>query len=264
MNKIPRFSFLKYINVGVLAVLFIVVGSYAWFSSGRIPNAVDLEINDATAMLKVEIYNAESGTYDILHEESVSDLSPGVLAIDVPEMIFYRWEDSVISSVTENLFYRITVTSRFDPVHFSTDPLFYMTPDFNVEATKESFAAIDIIKVEYLITDPLTDSQDPELFPSSGFEMMDLDRGLNETILSDKTGVVKVNADDRFQTIVYIMVSSDTDAVAEIIDDLMNASLNEPHTATNKLKFSFGFRSTPFYTPEPPQESEEPSESTGE
>ena len=154
-------------------------------------------------------------------------------------------------------------------MHFSTDPLFCMTPDFTVEASKESFQAIDIMKVEYQITDPLTDSQDPAPFPASGFKLMDLKRGLNETILANDVSIVKVNGADRFQSIVYIMVSSDPNALAEIIDDLMSASFNDPHWTTNSLLLSFGYRSTPFYTPEQPEpeeiiEDEEEIEDTGE
>jgi hypothetical protein len=161
-------------------------------------------------------------------------------------MTFYNWEGSVISSVTENLYYKITVTSRFETSHFSVDPLFYIDPSFRVESVNPLLQSIRIMKIEYIITDsPFLSQASPpaEDFPAGGFALMD---PAGSDITFSQIGRVGSGVNERFRNILYLQISPDTLAVAGIINALGHSV--EPHLADNILTLSFGFRSVPFYT----------------
>ena len=257
-GKARALGFVKYVNIGILAVLVAVVGSYAWFNTNKVPNAVDLAITDPTATLKIEIYDPHSETYSVVHEEDVNDFSKGTFEVGLPEMTFFKWEDSVISSVTEKLHYRITVTSRFDTGHFSGLPLLSVTPFFETEASDELLEEIDIMIVEYLVNDPTTVKQYNDVFPAAGFELMPLHNSPEDALLFEEVDVLNIGGAERFQSVIYIMVDADTAAIADVIEQLGISMV--PHWADNSLLLKFAFRSTPFYTPEPPIEPEDPED----
>jgi len=238
---------LKSILYIVLSSSLLAAGTYAWFRTEKVPNALDLQINDPTAMLRVEQFDPDNSTYSLLYEEPQNDVSTATFSVNLPEMTFFKWEGSVVSDITEKLYYRITVTSRFSTAHFSVDPLLCITPFCTVSSSQPLLAGIKIIKADYLALDPSAGAPPANSFPSAGFTAVPLGVSPGTTLTIPKVRTVSISGGNRYQSVIYIVVDSDKDAVAGVIDQLVNTL--EGHTAMNSLTMSFGFRSTPYYEP---------------
>jgi len=270
----PKTDLLKNALTLTLSAALLLFGTIAWFNHGKIPNAIDFKIENPTAMILIEKLNPEDGSYEVVLREKDKEDEEGaeeaeiqgdIFAISIPEMTFYKWEGSVVSSITEDLYYRITVTSRFETMHFSSDPLFYIIPTFSLEVSEELLESITILKAEYVVFDFINGAPEEEsFFPDSGFtqmltnnEMLEFRNIINEKVLVRK---IMVGPQERFQSVIYLKISPNTAEVERIIDDL-SYSL-EPHDAKNKYILSFGFRSTPFHTLPPGEPSTATDEET--
>ena len=239
----------KSFSAALLSLIMLAIGAFAWFNPSKIPNALDSQINDTSAFVTVEQFDQEGGFYSLLYQEQFNDLGHAVIPVTLPEMTFYKWEGIVLSSVTENLFYKITLTGRFNPDHFSTAPELYILPRYRVETTNSLMASIKIIQADYMVYDSSQGPAPSHSFPDSNLSVMPLETNLTQPLIFPHVDVVNVSGTDRFQSVIYLAISPDTVAVAGIIDQL-GFSL-EGHTGSYFLTLSMGFRSTPYYVPEP-------------
>jgi hypothetical protein len=255
------YGLLKNLSVTVLALMLFMFSTFSWYSF-KTPSTINIMIDDPTTDIIVEKFDESTGTYELVESTENSYL------VDIPPITFYEWLGSLVSTFGENLQYRIKITSNFRSNDFAYKPLFFVDATLLVSSDVEELRNIKILKAEYRVSTPtesLANFQND--FPDTGFfEIYPTSVPANTPVSTPVTEVVYNNyllfpdanfpavveevtlsGVDRFQTIFYLKISPDSDAVADIIDLL--TELSTIPEADNTLGLSFGFRSVPYYVP---------------
>jgi len=265
-----RREVLKSICIAVLALILLVYSTFSWYNF-RTPGAITIGIDDPTANIIIEKFNEANGQYELVQSVGNSFL------IDIPPITFYEWLGQLVSTFGENLQYRIKVTGNFRALGFAKKPLFNVNSHLSVISGVTQLQSIKILKAEYRVSTPTESlAYFQNDFPSSGFLNLFPTNVPATTITPIGTSPPEIiyenilifpNVDfpsevedvilggvERFQSIFYLRITPDSDAVAGIINSLASAS-GVPQ-ARNTLTLNFGFRSVPYYSPPTPTPSQ--------
>ena len=298
-KALPKSGLSKNIIATVLSLALLMIGTLAWFDYGKAPNVIDIKIENPTAEVVVrEVIPASTinpastaapastsgpaatpGYGPVLTPTGVPVPTPtgppyNIVSVSFPEGItFFKWKGVLLSSFEEELYYKITVTSRFNILNFSNNPALYIDASLKSVASDAWLQNLKVVRAQYKVM-AAEDSADCEsTFWENGFEELyptpvpTATLGPGETpapvpmptyppetiseisVESLNVGTITKDLEEYFQSTVYLKVYPDVKAVEEIMNKL-NASIFT-HDVKNELTLSFGFLSVPYYTPGP-------------
>lgn len=213
----------------IILCLLCQITVFAWFGRFTAPVAANVTLANPTATVLVEKYNPTDSSYTAL------PISNNIFTHTIDQYRIYRWQNTVCSSFTSEAYYRITVTSDFKAPNLDTPPNVYISAALSISASDSALSTFRIAKSQCVAKNAVQAS-----FPASGFT--DITGEFTFPDVSLKT----VGTDKYYTSVLYLKIVPDDISIRNGMALITN--MTSQYTVTNKLTFSFGFKSTPYHT----------------